>query len=938
MDLAAAAAQPPATDSLTLPPLPPSPVASPSTLAAARQPATLRDSDPLPLHLDPRPAGVPGGLTASLAFRAFGCDYAMDAVFSEGARLASRIAALMVRHAVPDHLEPVLHRQAVRAALDAQDALGSYPLPCFDAPSDEDGDGAEPPTDRVVVPTVDLDRRVADLVTLYGASVNLHHHARATPPTSPTSPTTTLPADDEDDDQESFARAYTRVVHAPVSGLLDAILALQLRYASALHALAARRADDLAHLAALHDRDRKKLPDLAAGHADEVRSAEAIWAANLADLAASQRDEFRFFIRAVALVLARHEGQALDYAALIRAVFDMQRDEAPAPASVKKSRKRGSGPAAHHPAAGAAPGKRTLRKSASSELLRLSHPISDDDDSDSESKQKKAAEAEPARPRRGTMDSEEADGVLVARDSPKQQHQSAGSLAAAEPDSPLATQPPALVERIMEMGFSAEEAEAALLIADGSVERALALLLESPAQVADFLRAQRQAKAAAAASAAASSTKSAARLSAVQKKLSQRLAHQLPSVAAAEPAAGEMPARKRTGSASSLLSTSPSNGGGAPTWSPLKFIQTEVQGVQGKLTGWFSGIRDSPAATAPGYPGSSSSPQLVARDLTPSPTTTTAPATFPLIASHADLPTESFPVLLGTQLKVPFLITLVQLPASATLTAWLAPPTPPPNVATADRTAWGEAIAMRARMAIDLYRTLRVVVVPYPPGTVVGEVEGISPVAAAEALVPELVFAPVKDQVEAAARVLAGPDAESSGNGSGWIAVADTSSAPASSHHGAVVLTRHSNLAAGNLVAHLLPAAESDDASASASASTLHLLRQAITAVRPGDPVDVAVPLTPLLTTGGSASLARRTDAAVKAVRGALLDRARARVFGAATSSSNDTDPAGGASASALAAPEGEAALDGGSVTLVCAGADEWREARRAVVGVFRTG
>ncbi|KAI9223837.1 hypothetical protein BC828DRAFT_402812 [Blastocladiella britannica] len=999
---------------------------------------------------------VPGGITVRLHFSYFGQTYAMDAFLAEGSRVADRVAQLVQRYAVPDHRAPDLEQQATDAVRDANrshwDRVGSDPslLP-----------GLLPPPD--VISTMDFTARIAGLV-------GGHHPVAA-------STAGLLSAREAAENDEAFARAYLTVTESSVSGLFDAVLALQLRYAGALQALAAKRAADLARVAEsvpvplgaplrlagkrlLHHAASSsgsissgslssaapvppplppRVPDAVKA---DARTAVDMWHAQMLDLAADQRDEFRFFIVAAARVLERmaRDGIKPDYAAVMRQVFATERSIAVDPASSKGKRSRrasvvvvspgadydvgsdrsrrgshGSVRISTSPAAASptiAGPRRTLRKSASTELLRLAHPISseDDDDDDQLGKgaDKLALVTDPTDGPRARSASMSAAETTTTASVPSNVSLNAQSILARRPSlDPL-------VNQIVEMGFTSEQASAALFLADKDVERALAILLESSDQVDAFIKSQQdEARARRASTSILSSSSSTSapkpipatpgsRASTLQHKLSQRLARELPLTTPSGPSSPSTPTAAST----------PVMGG----WSPLRFLQTDA--VQGKLSGLFSAIAPAAAAAAAAASASATTPTTShpgphggaahssSRTTSPSPRFPDGLLPFPLLSAPTTSPTalesESFPVRLGTQLKVPFIVTLVLVPHQEALAAYLVPPTPPPgSTRETNPAAWGDAVAVRSRMSIDLMRSVHVVCLPYPVAWSPRQVaeEGLVG-QVSESMVPELVFGEFKDQVRRAAVDAGMWGPHETGDRAWWenhdlslasqkedVGVPASSSSSALSFGewvqpglvdaaakdgdagsdrdvavdplGSVLVTKHSNLASGNAVAHIVPAVPPRAADPATGAPALHpdlhLLRRTIAQLRPRDALDLSVPVAfrphafessspAAAAPGGSGDgLPRRIEAVVKAVRAAMLERARARVFGAPARQRPGSQAAAGGSAgrsvSALSVPsEADGALEGGTVVLVCVGDDEWRVARRVVLDVFKTG
>ncbi|KAJ3356236.1 hypothetical protein GGF32_001557 [Allomyces javanicus] len=861
-----------------------------------------RDHDPTE---PPLPDVCPSRITLRLPFAVADDHYVLTATFPKGCRPATRLAALMIRHAVPVHLLPSLRAQVARAVLDAQRALG-------------------PPS--TVAEGTDLGARVAHLVALYDA----------TTPTDDPQPTTDTDADDED----AFASSFQAVIHAPVPGLLDAVLGLQVRYAVAHGVLASQR--DAAVASATTARRASTLVDVptttasatgtrarsasnaSARSAPDLDAVRRHWRAEMKALARAQRAEFRTFVRAVARVLKREPG--IEYRALIAAVFD---EEVHAEEQGGRTRRHSMpAQAAALPVAAveeteedrAAARRRTLRKSASTELLRLvasaGHDVAD------------ATEAEETAP------------VPDQEPSPPQP---------SVDDAPV----PPDVAQITEMGFSQHEAAAALRLSDHNVERALGLLLENPDRVQRYLarkrdRHERAATAPAPVPAPAPAPISASPPAAASAWMPSLRSHLEALLQEPEPepspAVADAPALTDDGAGSQ--------------WLPFKFLQTEVQG---KLTGWLGGaLRPDATGTSPpsGPTGPSSSlpPAAYASSVPPTPG---APP-----SGSGPLLTESFDVLLGAQLKMPFIVTIILAPTWRT---YLVPPTaahpPAANTDVDLAVAWGEAIAVRSAMAIDLYRHLRVLVQPYAPGTRLKDVARASPVAKAAEASPELVFPDLTTQLRRAAGIPSTGGANGrrasvmtiasiDGPQTAPVVTDDAASsilgAPAADGDdddafGTVYITRHANLACANAVAHLLPTAPPTTSTTSSNAptaaldpATAHLLRNVITQMHPGGRLDVAVPATMDAVSVTEHHHARRRapaaqvpvpvrriEAVAKAVRAAMLDRAR-RVAGVA------------AGASVGSVPE-TARLEGGAVTLVCMSQGEWDAARAAVVSVFRT-
>ncbi|ORZ39038.1 hypothetical protein BCR44DRAFT_23083 [Catenaria anguillulae PL171] len=995
-------------------PLPPSPLPSLTTPS----PYPLDHSTATKKHL-PVTTALPGGLPVSLSFTAFGSRYSMDTVLTEGAKIASQIAALVQRHAIPAHIEPLLVNDAAEAVRTVYDEIGcSTSSPMLAMP---------PP------PDFDFAHRIDHLVSLYSVAA----HSSSTSSPFDTSISTTADTRDPSDIgvaaagtttdtntrdlEEAFSLAYRRVVHAPISGLLDAVLGLQVRYAAALQQLSGKRNADLVRLAQMHEKERRTDPGLAASHESERREALAMWQAQMADMAEEQRDEFRFFIQAIAHVLAHHpeDQPPLDYQALMHRVFDMDRDVPPlaAPAALPAGSPTGEDPGfvrgraasfngspsvgvldsrgEDHASSGGAETppavRRTLRKSASTQLLRLTNLHSDTDSSDDDGGDDKDA--------KGSIVAPATDNSTSLESPPMSPTLTVSPVAPSGPDQndALSSQNDMLAARIMEMGFNSDEAHAALLMADNQVEQALSLLLENPASVTDFIKQQKAERERIATAKASKSS--------VQRKLTERLASQLPTLSSG----GNPDASTSSSSSSSRVqpvpastrrkvSTPDHSASGAtnstsPSWSPLRFLQTEVGGaVQGKLSGWFSGSgTGSPQAggaarstSPPGrsssihsLPGSTHSAQSASSSTAvgsagqghghgiphPTPAGLLALPT----ASPTSLTTESFSVYLGTQLKVTYVVTLVRVPPVSMgggLASYLVPPTPPAGVSKqSDPGAWGEAVAVRSRMAIDLYRALHVLVVPYPAGTTPRAVANRSVVAqVATGMVPELVFEDVKKQVKhaaAAAGVEYGSgskDRSRTGSAAvaaddGWVDV-DTTSTDAM---GTVLFTRHSNLACCNAIAHVFPTGPSSAgdvaASSTSSQADMSLLKALISQLRPSDPVEFSLPvsfapdtLVDALPTPTAAAdltgsaLSRRIETVIKGMRGSLLDRARVRVFGAPDPERQGSGMSN-RSVSALGVPtEGDGTLDGGTVALLCMSDDEWRIAHRVVASVFKTG
>ncbi|KNE64674.1 hypothetical protein AMAG_10028 [Allomyces macrogynus ATCC 38327] len=814
----------------------------------------------------PLPDVCPARITLHLPFAVADDHYVLTATFPKGCRPATRLAALMIRHAVPVHLLPSLRDQVARAVLDAQRALG-------------------PPSS--VSEGTDLGVRVAHLAALYDAT---------TPTDDP--PVT---ADTDADDEDAFASAFQAVIHAPVPGLLDAVLGLQVRYAAAHGVLASQR--DAAIASANTTRRASALVDVptsnpsAAGtrarsasnasarSAPDLDAVRRHWRAEMKALARAQRAEFRTFVRAVARVLKRDPG--IEYRALIAAVFD---EEVHSEEQSGRTRRHSMPAQAAVPVAAveeteedrAAARRRTLRKSASTELLRLVASAGHDE-----------AEATAAK-----------EPAPVPDQGPSPPQPSAD-------DDPV----PPDVAQITEMGFSRHEAAAALRLSDHNVERALGLLLENPDRVQRYLarkrdRHERAATAPAPAPAPVPAPVSASPPVAASAWMPSLRSHLEALLQEPEPepspAVADVPALTDDGAGSQ--------------WLPFKFLQTEVQG---KLTGWLGGaLRPDATGTSPpsGPAGPSSLPPATSTVSVP-PTPGAPPA------GSVPLLTESFDVLLGAQLKMPFIVTVILAPTWRT---YLVPPTaahpPAANTDVDLAVAWGEAIAVRSAMAIDLYRHLRVLVQPYAPGTRLKDVARASPVAKAAEASPELVFPDLTAQLRRAAGI------PSTGGAGGRrasvmtiasidgpqtaLAVTDDAAssilgAPAADEDdddafGTVYVTRHANLACANTVAHLLPTAPPTTSTASSNAPTAAL--DPATAHLFAERAPWPVP---------------RIEAVAKAVRAALLDRAR-RVAGVAAGTSVGSVPE-------------TARLEGGAVTLVCMSQGEWDAARAAVVGVFRT-
>ncbi|KAJ3373546.1 hypothetical protein GGF31_000387 [Allomyces arbusculus] len=855
------------------------------------------DRDPIEPAL---PDVCPTRITLRLPFAVADDHYVLTATFPKGCRPATRLAALMIRHAVPVHLLPSLRAQVARAVLDAQRAQG-------------------PPS--AVAEGTDLGARVAHLAALYDATDDM--------------PVT---ADAEADDEDAFASAFQAVIHAPVPGLLDAVLGLQVRYAAVHGVLASQR--DAAIASATTARRASTLVDVpttntsasstrarsasnaSARSASDLDAVRRHWRAEMKALARAQRAEFRTFVRAVARVLKREPG--IEYRALITAVFD---EEVHAEEQSGRTRRHSMpAQAAAMPVAvveeteedRAAARRRTLRKSASTELLRLVASAGHEADANATEEPAPVPNQEPSPP----QPSAEVDHV--------------------PPD----------VAQITEMGFSRHEAAAALRLSDHNVERALGLLLENPDRVQRYLarkrdRHERAATAPAPAPAPVPAPVSASPPAAVSAWMPSLRSHLEALLQEPEPepspAVAEAPALADDGAGSQ--------------WLPFKFLQTEVQG---KLTGWLGGALrpDATGTSPPSAPTEPASlpPATMASVVPPTPG---APP-----SGSGPLLTESFDVLLGAQLKMPFIVTVILAPTWRT---YLVPPTaahpPAANTDVDLAVAWGEAIAVRSAMTIDLYRHLRVLVQPYAPGTRLKDVARASPVAKAAEASPELVFPDLTAQLRRAAGIpstggangrrasvmtIASIDGPQTAPAVTDDAASSILGAPAADDDdddafGTVYITRHANLACANAVAHLLPTAPPTMSTTSSNAptaaldpATAHLLRNVITQMHPGGRLDVAVPATMDAVSvtehhhsrrrAPAAQVpvpVRRIEAVAKAVRAALLDRAR-RVAGVA------------AGASVGSVPE-TARLEGGAVTLVCMSQAEWDAARAAVVSVFRT-